>query len=75
MAWAVKRGEVKIEEELQVSKSCSLSLQQKTNLVLSFHVFNQINQTSGVTHFIVIPGYQFEKSVIQTNTGSGIINR
>jgi len=27
MAWAVKRGEVKIEEELQVSKSCSLSLQ------------------------------------------------
>jgi len=26
MDWAVKRGEVKIEEELQVSKSCSLSL-------------------------------------------------
>lgn len=42
------------------------------NLVLALHVFDQVDDTVGVTEFVVVPGDQLDELIVEGDTSLGI---
>uniref|UniRef100_A0A1L8E9Y9 Putative secreted protein n=1 Tax=Haematobia irritans TaxID=7368 RepID=A0A1L8E9Y9_HAEIR len=45
------------------------------NLILGLHVFDQVNDTVGITEFVVVPRDQLDKLIVEGDTSLGIKDR